>query len=68
MFNMKYSILDYGRLGTRAKGFIKKIMSDKKLPHFFATPPASFNYEDTVYNVIEFKRVRFMKHYLVLTP
>jgi len=68
MFNMKYSILDYGRLGTRVKNYIKKIMCDRKLPHFFSTSPSSFNYEETSYNIIDFHRVQFMKHYLVLTP
>jgi hypothetical protein len=40
MFNMKYSILDYGRVGSKVKEQLKKIMSDKRVPHFFSMSPS----------------------------
>jgi hypothetical protein len=45
MFNMKYSILDYGSVGSKVKEHLKKIMNDKRVPHFFAMPPSHFDFE-----------------------
>jgi hypothetical protein len=45
MFNMKYCILDYGIVGSKVKEHLKKIMNDKRVPHFFAMPPSHFDFE-----------------------
>jgi hypothetical protein len=66
MFNMKYCILENGRVNTRISDCIKKIMTDRKIPHFFSLHPSKFMHNGKMELVINFHRLNFMMQYLVL--
>ena len=63
---MKYCILENGRVNTRISDCIKKIMTDRKIPHFFSLHPSKFMHNGKMELVINFHRLNFMIQYLVL--